>query len=253
MTPRPTPAAPPPESVDRPRVRINMAMTADGKINTAARNVPGFGSPRDIDNLHRLRAGADAILCGARTVEESGAVMDHGGEKYLRIRRGLGLDRPAFRVLVTGRGTVSPQAPVWSYRGSPLLVITGGGLTAARRRTLSERADAVWESPGAGVDLAAALAWLRREHGVRHLLAEGGGELNFALFRAGLVDELHLTVCPRVFGGRTAPTLAGGGGFDRLADATRLELVRARRSGDEMFLVYRVVRRGRAVPGSPGP
>jgi riboflavin biosynthesis pyrimidine reductase len=62
------------------------------------------------------------------------------------------------------------------------------------------------------------------------------------LFRAGLVNELHLTVCPRVFGGRTAPTIADGLGAGSLARATRLELASAQRRRDEMFLVYRVRR-----------
>jgi riboflavin biosynthesis pyrimidine reductase len=71
-------------------------------------------------------------------------------------------------------------------------------------------------------------------------LCEGGGELNAALFRADLVDELHLTVCPRVFGGAAAPTIAGGLGARTLAEAARLELRSAKRAGAEMFLVYRV-------------
>jgi riboflavin biosynthesis pyrimidine reductase len=86
------------------------------------------------------------------------------------------------------------------------------------------------------------LRWLRQQWGIKRLLCEGGGELNDTLFRAGLVDELHLTVCPRVFGGRTAPTIADGLGAGSLARATRLELASARRRGDELFLVYRVRR-----------
>ncbi|MEI9963030.1 MAG: dihydrofolate reductase family protein [Limisphaerales bacterium] len=45
---------------------------------------------------------------------------------------------------------------------------------------------------------------------MKRLLCEGGAELSDALFRAGLVNELHLTICPKIFGGRTAPTIAEG-------------------------------------------
>ena len=70
---------------------------------------------------------------------------------------------------------------------------------------------------------------------MKRLLCEGGGEVNGALFKAGLVDELHLTVCPLLFGGRTAPTLAGGDGVEHLAQATRLELVSMKRYKSGVF------------------
>jgi riboflavin biosynthesis pyrimidine reductase len=84
----------------------------------------------------------------------------------------------------------------------------------------------------------AALRWLRKTHGVKRLLCEGGGELNAALFHAGLVDELHLTICPVVFGGRSAPTLATGPDVEHLAKATRLSLATMKKAGAELFLVF---------------
>ena len=51
--------------------------------------------------------------------------------------------------------------------------------------------------------------------GVHHLLLEGGGELNFSMLLAGLIDEIYVTICPFVFGGRTAPTSFDGAGFTR--------------------------------------
>ena len=60
-----------PEPSARPFVLINMAMTADGRIATANRAVSSFGSERDHEHLLELRATADAVMCGARTVESS--------------------------------------------------------------------------------------------------------------------------------------------------------------------------------------
>ena len=87
------------------------------------------------------------------------------------------------------------------------------------------------------------MEWLREKWNVKRLLCEGGGELNGALFRAGLVNELHLTVCPKIFGGRDAPTIADGAEALKLADATRLTLKSMKRVGDELFLVYDVIRK----------
>jgi 5-amino-6-(5-phosphoribosylamino)uracil reductase len=69
-----------------------------------------------------------------------------------------------------------------------------------------------------------------------------GGELNQALIRAGLIDELHLTICSRILGGRNAPTIAEGTGGLSLSDAALLKLKTSRRAGDELFLVYEATR-----------
>lgn len=227
-------------SAGRPWVLVNMAMTADGKIATADRRVHTFGSARDQAHLYALRATADALLCGARTIEDTGATLGNGGERYGRARRRRGLTEHPLRVVATRRASLDPDAPLWAKRFSPIVALTCQGAPATRRRRLASLADVVWTSPGDEVDLVAALRWLHDTFGVRRLLCEGGGELNAALFRAGLVDELHLTVCPRLFGGRTAPTIADGLGAASLAEATRLELTGCRRAEDELFLTYRV-------------
>jgi riboflavin biosynthesis pyrimidine reductase len=80
---------------------------------------------------------------------------------------------------------------------------------------------------------------------VKRLLCEGGGALNEALFRAGVVDEVYLTISQVIFGGRDAPTLADGKGIDYLADATHLKLKSYRRIGDELFLVFKAKKKVR--------
>jgi len=91
------------------------------------------------------------------------------------------------------------------------------------------------------VDFVAALRWLRREWGVKRLLCEGGGELNEGLFRAGVVNEIYLTLCPLILGGRDAPTAADGKGVEKLSEAIPLALKSLKRAGSELFLVYTVL------------
>ena len=77
--------------------------------------------------------------------------------------------------------------------------------------------------------------------GVAHLLLEGGGELNFSMLQADLVDEIYLTVCPFIFGGRTAPTSCDGAGFTR-EHVRKLALKSHRQSASgEVFLHYAVL------------
>ncbi|MEY2428569.1 MAG: 2,5-diamino-6-(ribosylamino)-4(3H)-pyrimidinone 5-phosphate reductase [Verrucomicrobiota bacterium] len=112
-----------------------------------------------------------------------------------------------------------------------------------RLRKLREVADEVAVFGDDELDFRAALRWLRKKWKVKCLLCEGGGEINGGLFRAGLVDEIYQTLCPLVFGGRDAPTMADGRGVEALAQATKLRLKSLKRVGDELFLVYRATKR----------
>lgn len=215
-----------------------MAMTADGKIATANRAVSSFGSARDHEHLLELRATADAVMCGARTADLNAINLGPGPARFRRARLRRGLAEYNLRVLVSGSGTINPAAEIFRHRFSPIIILTTGRALSARRKALRRVADEVKVFGEREVNLRGALRWLQRTRGVNRLLCEGGGELNDALFRAGLVDELHLTVCPKIFGGRHAPTIADGLGFPNLAAAARFELQSSRRVGDEMFLVF---------------
>ena len=223
-----------------PFVLINMAMTADGKIATGNRQVSSFGSQRDRNHLLQLRATADAVMAGARTIDLNPVNLGPGPAKYRRLRLRRGLAEFNLRVIVSRSGTVDANAEVFQRGFSPTIVLTTRRATAARLKTLRAAATAVMVCGAKEINFRRALRWLRERWGIHRLVCEGGGELNDALFRAGLVSELHLTICPKIFGGRGAPTISDGLGAKVLAQAARLELKSARRCGDEMFFVYRV-------------
>jgi 2,5-diamino-6-(ribosylamino)-4(3H)-pyrimidinone 5'-phosphate reductase len=228
-----------------PFVLVNMAMTADGKIATANRRVSSFGSRRDQENLLQLRATADAVMAGARTVDSHPVTLGPGPAKYRRLRLRRGLKEYNLRIVVSGSGRVNLGARVFRRGFSPIIILTTRRAPADRLKGLRAVAAEVKICGEKEINFRDALRWLRKKWGVKRLLCEGGGELNDALFRAGLVNELHLTVCPRIFGGRRSPTITDGLGAGSLARATRLELLSARRQGEEMFLVYRVRKRVR--------
>jgi 2,5-diamino-6-(ribosylamino)-4(3H)-pyrimidinone 5'-phosphate reductase len=221
-----------------PFVFVNMAMTADGKIATASRAVHSFGSKRDLAHLYGLRATADAVVCGARTVEISQGILGTGGEKFRKLRLKHGLAEYNLRVIVSGSGSIDPQAEIFKKRFSPVIVLTTERASATKLAQLRALADEVKIGGGTEINFPAALRWLRAKWGVKRLLCEGGGELNDALFRAGLVDEINLTICPKIFGGRSAPTIAEGLGFQRLTDAAKFELTLLWREKAELFTVF---------------
>jgi riboflavin-specific deaminase-like protein len=222
----------------RPFVLVNMAMTADGKIATANRAVHSFGSPRDLRHLYELRATADAVLCGARTVEISQATLGNGGEMFRRRRLKNGLAEFPVRVIATGSGSLAPTARIFQARFSPIILLTTQRASSKKLRLLRERACETRISGATEIEFRAALVWLRKHWNVERLLCEGGGELNDTLFRARLVDEIHLTICPKIFGGRTAPTISDGMGCPRLSGAAEFKLTSFQRKGDELFTVF---------------
>ena len=221
-----------------PFVFVNMAMTADGKIATANRAVHSFGSARDLAHLYDLRATADAVMCGARTVEVSGTILGAGGAKFRQLRLEHGLAEFNLRVIVSGSGSIRPAAEIFKKKFSPVIVLTTRRTSAKKLAQLRALADEVKVCGEMEVNFRSALRWLRSKWGVKRLLCEGGGELNDALFRAGLVDEINLTLCPKIFGGRTAPTIADGLGFQRLTDAEQYELTSIKREKAELFTVF---------------
>jgi riboflavin-specific deaminase-like protein len=224
-----------------PFVFINMAITADGKIATANRAVSSFGSKRDQEHLFELRATADAIMCGAGTVNAGPVTLGPGVIKFRQMRTRRGLAEYNLRIIASGSGNVNPRAEIFKKEFSPILILTTDRASAEKLKPLRALATEIKSFGAREVDFHKALQWLREKWKVKRLLCEGGGELDAALFRAGLVNELHLTICPKIFGGRKAPTIAEGDEVPKLANAAQLKLKSMERIGDELFVVYRVL------------
>ncbi|MBC8325848.1 MAG: dihydrofolate reductase family protein [Verrucomicrobia subdivision 3 bacterium] len=215
----------------RPHVSINMAMTADGKIASANREVTSFGSRADHAHLLALRDQADAILTGAGTLNAQPEIILGPGPKSK--------PKPPLRIIASGSGQVNTRHKIFRSKGAPVLVLTTEGISPKRLTHLKAAANAVEICGTEAISFKQALDWLSKKWGVKRLLCEGGGQLNDSLFRAGVVDEVNLTVCPRLFGGRDAPTIADGLGFAPLKNATQFTLKSRKQVGDELFLVLR--------------
>jgi 5-amino-6-(5-phosphoribosylamino)uracil reductase len=229
-------------SAGLPHVTVNVAITADGKLAPDTRHFVPFGSKRDQQLMMELRSRADAVLSGARTVDLGKVDLGPGGKKYQRQRLENGLAEFNLRVVASGSASLNPRAHIFTKRFSPILLLTTEAAPPVRLKRLSSLVDDVFISPGATIDFRAALVWLRQKWNVKRLLCEGGGEINAPVFREKLADELYLTICPVLFGGRRAPTPADGAGISALSDATKLKLLRRELVNDELYCVYRLLK-----------
>jgi riboflavin biosynthesis pyrimidine reductase len=195
------PAAP----TNRPYVFINMAATIDGKILTGERDesVHDLGSAIDHELMRRIEKRADAVLIGAQTLRATPLKWN-------------------------------PQAPV-----RIVLSKSGDVPTDARFLTGGESHIAGPAGDLPFTDLADLLHQLK-EKGIERLLILGGSEVNAQFLHTGLVDELFLTLAPKIKLGRDVPTYADGQPLPREL-VQNYDLVEHHVVRNEIFLRYRRV------------
>jgi riboflavin-specific deaminase-like protein len=209
-------------------VAMNFAATLDGRATVEGRSAP-IGSAADTEMLGRLRARVDAVMIGAGTmrVERYGRIVPRQEERERRER--IGLPHDPLMVIISGRLDLPWDAPLFTAGGGRVLIFTASEAkpppTATSLRVV--RHEGV-------VDPAAALRHLRQERGVRALLCEGGPNLHGQLQAAGLVDDLFLTIAPKLAGGEAPRILEG-----ELPGVRDLELGWLLEHKGELFARYR--------------
>src|ERR1051325_7397627 len=172
----------------RPRVLVNTAPSLDGKLAPARKNAPFVMSrhAEDPKRMLRLRAEADAVVVGAANLRAD--------DPDLMPSR--------LRVIVThdGKGITTSARAFDPALGGEVVVAHAATMPQDTRKSLSTRATLV-ELGDTSVDVLLLLEWLGRERGCRVVLSEGGGVLNAELLRKRAVDELFITIVPRILGG----------------------------------------------------
>ncbi len=225
----------------RPFVTANFAITADGRISTRSRTPSDFSSPADKRRLLEIRAECDAVLVGARTLAADTMTLSIPSPDLRAARKKRGLPEIPLRVIATNTGRISPVNRVFTSGLPPAVVFSTRRMSTHTCTALAGVCD-LFLHLADSVNLPAMLATLREEYRVKRLVCEGGGTLFKALLAADLVDELHLTLCPLIFGSAKATTLTGIAG-DWLPKSTHLRLAEMLPAGDDFFTRWRVVRK----------
>jgi riboflavin-specific deaminase-like protein len=215
-----------------------MAMSLDGKITTRRREKIALGTEHDRRLMDELRSKADAVIVGAGTVKYDGfpILVRYEDLKTQRLARG----RPQHPVNVTlSRELAIPiTRPFFTNVETEKIVFTTKAAPADRVKRFSKLAE-VFVLPKRSLSPSDVLEVLYQRK-IRRVLLEGGGEVHFAFAKEDVVDDLYITLTPRLVGGAAAPTILDGKGF-LAADHPRLRLVSSKRIGDELFLKYRVI------------
>jgi riboflavin-specific deaminase-like protein len=228
--PEPSPA--------RPYVVLNMVSTVDGKVAVGG-GAAGIGSDADRRLMRQLRARADAVMSGAGTLRAE----DYSSKvpaRYRAERLARGQAEQPMAVIVSGSGQLPADRSLFWGEGFRRLLLTSERGAGALPPEQASRLQLVLAGEEV-VDLGAGLRLLRMDYGVRWLVCEGGPHLNHSLLSAGLVDELFLTLAPKLVAS-TGPTVVEGSPFAAGVPAA-LSLVTVHAVESELFLRYRVQNR----------
>jgi riboflavin-specific deaminase-like protein len=214
---------------DRPYLVLNMVSSLDGRAAIDWRT-KGLSTELDRRLFHHLRTQADAVMVGAGTVrtERYGRMAKSEELRDKREREGLARDPQA--VVVSGRLDLPADLPLLNEPEQRVLIAT------ASDAVLPGVGDQV-EYARVGDDLPLLMARLREQYGIRSVLCEGGPTLNSFLLAAGLVDELFLTLNPKLVGGAAALTIVAG---RELVEPGELSLMSVAEGAGDLFTRWRV-------------
>ena len=214
------------------QVLINAAMTIDGKIATNIGDST-ISSKQDLRRLHRLRSSVDAIIIGISTV-----IVDN---PRLTVRLVKRHGTTPVRIIVDSIGRIPLDSKILKSASKINTIV------AVTKRASDERIDKI-KNAGAIVIVAGTktvdlkeLFFILKKMGFNKILVEGGGELNWSILQLRIVNELMVTVAPRIVGGRTATTLVDGDGYKRVSDGIKMELIKvSRQNNGEVVLYYKL-------------
>ena len=216
----------------RPYLVVNFVSSADGKAAFQGRSGP-LGNEADKAIFHRLRTQVDAVLVGSGTLraERYGRMVRDPELRAAREAEGLAADPLAC--VVTRTLNVPLDIPVFQEPDQPSVIFTSSQepLEDAGPGVEVERV------PAEELTMTTVLERLRSGREVRSVLCEGGPTVFSVLLAEGLVDELFLTLAPKVAGGGE-PTIVDG---MPLSELVELELVWTLESEGALFQRYKVL------------
>jgi 2,5-diamino-6-(ribosylamino)-4(3H)-pyrimidinone 5'-phosphate reductase len=198
--------------MNRPHILVNVAMSADGKLDSAARKGTSISSIADKARVDRLRASMDGVLVGGRTLVDEDPKLTVKSAALRAERKARGLEENPAKVGIVSVANLKLDGCFLTTGHARRFIYTTSRTTSEQIALLENSGAQVFVVGGKQVDLQAAVASLH-DQGIRELMVEGGGTIIAEFFRLDLVDELMVYIAPRIFGGASAPTMADGPGF----------------------------------------
>ena len=224
----------------RPYLVLNMVSTADGRATVEGRS-GAIGNTADRELFHGLRTAVDAVMAGAGTVrvERYRRLVREGRARQVRRRRGL--EEEPWACIVSGRLDLPDDIPILSDPAARIAIVTSSA-ASLRQAEGGARIEYIRSREEGLLDLQSAMSELCERFDIRTVLCEGGPHTNSQLLADGLVDELFLSLSPKLAGGDVtdeALRIVAGPAID---PPLEMELISAFECESHLFLRYRVGR-----------
>jgi 2,5-diamino-6-(ribosylamino)-4(3H)-pyrimidinone 5'-phosphate reductase len=196
-------------------VILNAAMSIDGKISTRG-NDSSFSSRKDWIRVHKLRSSVDGIVVGISTVLEDNPMLS--------VRHYSKGTKDPVRIIVDSNARIPLNSRIIrSSKNIQTIVATTPNASTRKIKELKKAGVQVLVSGKRKVNIKNLFQQLENL-GLKRILVEGGGEINWSVLKIGLANELIVTISPVVVGGRDAKTLVEGEGIANIANGIKMRL-----------------------------
>jgi len=212
-------------------VILNAAMSIDGKISTR-RNDSSFSSRKDWIRVHKLRSSVDGIVVGISTVLEDNPMLNV---------RYYSKGKDPVRIIIDSKARIPLNSRIIkSSKKIQTIVGTTRNAPIRKINALKKVGVQVLFSGKRKVNIKSLFQQLENL-GLKRILVEGGGEINWSVLKTGLANELIVTISPVVVGGRNAKTLVEGEGISNITNGIKLKLTRTLiNNKNEIVLFYKL-------------
>ncbi len=214
---------------------MNSAISVDGKICTRT-GESEISSDLDLKRVHKLRCAVDGILVGISTVLKDDPLLSIRFIKCAKTKK-----NPA-RVIIDSNARIPLDSKlVRTAKDIDTIVVVTKGAPKNKLELLraNKLKIVVSGERGKKVNLKKAFEQLETKFGIKKILVEGGGEINWSIIKNNLFDELIVTISPLIVGGRDTITLIEGRGFDEIKKCLRLDLSKIyKRNNGEIVVHY---------------
>lgn len=208
-------------------VILSAAISIDGKIATYTGDSK-LSSKKDSIRLHKLRSKVDAILVGKNTVERD--------DPLLTVRYSKG--KNPIRIVLDSQGTILKTSKILkTCKTIPTIIAVSKKITKKNLNSLKKYSLDVIVCGKSSVNIKLLLKEFQKQ-GIKTLLVEGGGTVNWEFVKQDMFDEIFLTVSPFIIGGKDAISFVQGKGFSKIAKSPNLELKSVKRLENHLVLHY---------------
>lgn len=224
----------------RPYLALNMVSTTDGRATVEGRSGP-IGNAADRELFHALRTTVDAVMAGAGTVRVERYRRLVRDERARQIRHRRGLEEEPWACIVSGRLALPQDTPILCDPAARVVIATSSAASLPQAEG-GAQIEYIRSREEGLLDLPSAMSELCERFGVRTVLCEGGPHTNSQLLADGLVDELFLSLSPKLAGGDVtdeALRIVAGQAID---PPVEMELIGAFECESHLFLRYRIAR-----------